>query len=106
MSALAQPLPREMVLVVDDDPEIVTFLATLLELEGIESQVATSAPVAAASPLPMAAPIPGEGRDSLGTGAGVSFGAGVVAGFCSSGVGFRSGGDGSVTWPWYPTSPA
>ena len=34
------------VLVVDDDPEIVTFLATLLELEGIESQVATSAAAA------------------------------------------------------------
>ena len=31
------------VLVVDDDPEIVTFLSTLLELEGIESSVATSA---------------------------------------------------------------
>jgi len=46
VSALAQPLPREMVLVVDDDPEIVTFLATLLELEGIESQVATSAAAA------------------------------------------------------------
>src|SRR5256885_3962951 len=28
------------VLVVDDDPEIVTFLSTLLELEGIESSVA------------------------------------------------------------------
>jgi len=37
--------PRS-VLVVDDDPEIVTFLATLLELEGIESQVATSAAAA------------------------------------------------------------
>ena len=46
MSALAQPLPREMVLVVDDDPEIVTFLSTLLELEGIESSVATSAAAA------------------------------------------------------------
>lgn len=34
------------VLVVDDDPEIVTFLATLLELEGIESEVATSAAAA------------------------------------------------------------
>ncbi len=34
------------VLVVDDDPEIVTFLATLLELEGIESTVATSAAAA------------------------------------------------------------
>jgi CheY-like chemotaxis protein len=37
---------RASVLVVDDDPEIVTFLATLLELEGIESQVATSAAAA------------------------------------------------------------
>jgi CheY-like chemotaxis protein len=35
-------------MVVDDDPEIVTFLATLLELEGIESQVATSAAAAIA----------------------------------------------------------
>jgi DNA-binding response OmpR family regulator len=34
------------VLVVDDDPEIGTFLATLLELEGIESSVATSAAAA------------------------------------------------------------
>jgi CheY-like chemotaxis protein len=34
------------VLVVDDDPEIVTFLSTLLELEGIESSVATSAAAA------------------------------------------------------------
>ena len=33
-------------LVVDDDPEIVTFLSTLLELEGIESSVATSAAAA------------------------------------------------------------
>jgi CheY-like chemotaxis protein len=40
--------PRKRVLVVDDDPEIVTFLATLLELEGIESQVATSANAALA----------------------------------------------------------
>jgi CheY-like chemotaxis protein len=39
---------RKRVLVVDDDPEIVTFLATLLELEGIESQVATSANAALA----------------------------------------------------------
>ena len=46
MSAVAQQLPRSRVLVVDDDPEIVTFLATLLELEGIESQVATSAAAA------------------------------------------------------------
>jgi CheY-like chemotaxis protein len=37
---------RARVLVVDDDPEIVTFLATLLELEGIESEVATSAAAA------------------------------------------------------------
>jgi CheY-like chemotaxis protein len=34
------------VLVVDDDPEIVTFLSTLLEREGIESSVATSAAAA------------------------------------------------------------
>src|SRR5438067_1578484 len=33
-------------LVAGDDPEIGTFLATLLELEGIESQVATSAAAA------------------------------------------------------------
>ena len=46
MSAVAQQLPRTRVLVVDDDPEIVTFLATLLELEGIESQVVTSAAAA------------------------------------------------------------
>ena len=46
MSAALQPGPRSRVLVVDDDPEIVTFLATLLELEGIESQVATSAAAA------------------------------------------------------------
>ena len=45
MSA-AEQLARTRVLVVDDDPEIVTFLATLLELEGIESQVATSAAAA------------------------------------------------------------
>ncbi len=37
---------RQRVLVVDDDPEIVTFLATLLELEGIDSTVATSAAAA------------------------------------------------------------
>jgi CheY-like chemotaxis protein len=43
-----QSHPRKRVLVVDDDPEIVTFLATLLELEGIESQVATSANAALA----------------------------------------------------------
>ena len=46
MSALLQRALRARVLVVDDDPEIVTFLATLLELEGIESQVATSAAAA------------------------------------------------------------
>jgi CheY-like chemotaxis protein len=46
MSAVLQESPRTRVLVVDDDPEIVTFLATLLELEGIESQVATSAAAA------------------------------------------------------------
>ncbi len=46
MSAALQHAPRSRVLVVDDDPEIVTFLATLLELEGIESQVATSAAAA------------------------------------------------------------
>ena len=43
------PTPRAVpahVLVVDDDPEIVTFLATLLELEGIASTVATSAAAA------------------------------------------------------------
>jgi CheY-like chemotaxis protein len=34
------------VLVVDDDPEIVTFLSTLLELEGLQAQVATSATAA------------------------------------------------------------
>jgi CheY-like chemotaxis protein len=44
--AARQDVPRARVLVVDDDPEIVTFLATLLELEGIESQVATSAAAA------------------------------------------------------------
>ena len=46
MTAAAEVLSRARVLVVDDDPEIVTFLATLLELEGIESQVATSAAAA------------------------------------------------------------
>lgn len=46
MSAALQADPRARVLVVDDDPEIVTFLATLLELEGIDSQVATSAAAA------------------------------------------------------------
>ena len=52
MSAAAtQPkLPKAplagRVLVVDDDPEIVTFLCTLLELEGLQASVATSAPAA------------------------------------------------------------
>ena len=46
LSAVLKTAPRSRVLVVDDDPEIVTFLATLLELEGIESQVATSAAAA------------------------------------------------------------
>jgi CheY-like chemotaxis protein len=48
MSAALDHAARSRVLVVDDDPEIVTFLATLLELEGIESQVATSAAAAQA----------------------------------------------------------
>src|SRR5438105_5636802 len=46
-AALQQKPPRTQltgrVLVVDDDPEIVTFLCTLLELEGLEAAVATSA---------------------------------------------------------------
>jgi CheY-like chemotaxis protein len=46
MSAAAEHALRQRVLVVDDDAEIVTFLATLLELEGIESTVATSAAAA------------------------------------------------------------
>jgi CheY-like chemotaxis protein len=46
MSAAEEPMLRRRVLVVDDDPEIVTFLATLLELEGIDSTVATSAAAA------------------------------------------------------------
>lgn len=37
---------RFHVLVVDDDPEILTFLSTLLELEGIEATLATSADAA------------------------------------------------------------
>ena len=48
MTPAPHATPRKRVLVVDDDPEIVTFLATLLELEGIESQVATSANAALA----------------------------------------------------------
>jgi CheY-like chemotaxis protein len=46
VSAAEEPMLRRRVLVVDDDPEIVTFLATLLELEGIDSTVATSAAAA------------------------------------------------------------
>jgi CheY-like chemotaxis protein len=46
VSAAEEPMMRRRVLVVDDDPEIVTFLATLLELEGIDSTVATSAAAA------------------------------------------------------------
>ena len=46
MSAAVDLGLRRRVLVVDDDPEIVTFLATLLELEGIDSTVATSAAAA------------------------------------------------------------
>jgi CheY-like chemotaxis protein len=46
MTAAAEQVLRQRVLVVDDDTEIVTFLATLLELEGIESTVATSAAAA------------------------------------------------------------
>jgi CheY-like chemotaxis protein len=37
---------RARVLIVDDDPEILTFLSTLLDLEGIEPLVATSAAAA------------------------------------------------------------
>ncbi len=55
MSAASKEAARSRVLVVDDDPEIVTFLATLLELEGIESQVATSA-AAALEKLKLAVP--------------------------------------------------
>lgn len=46
MTAALEQALRQRVLVVDDDAEIVTFLATLLELEGIESTVATSAAAA------------------------------------------------------------
>ena len=46
MSAAEERSLRRRVLVVDDDPEIFTFLATLLELEGIDSTVATSAAAA------------------------------------------------------------
>ena len=42
-ASLAQ---RARVLIVDDDTEILTFLSTLLELEGIEPLVATSAKAA------------------------------------------------------------
>src|SRR2546428_12249311 len=46
MSAAEKRGVRQGVLVVDDDAEVVTFLATLLELEGIDSTVATSAAAA------------------------------------------------------------
>ena len=46
MTAATEQALRQRVLVVDDAAEIVTFLATLLELEGIESTVATSAAAA------------------------------------------------------------
>jgi CheY-like chemotaxis protein len=46
MTPAAEQALRQRVLVVDDDAEIVTFLATLLELEGIDSTVATSAAAA------------------------------------------------------------
>jgi CheY-like chemotaxis protein len=36
-------VPPGPVLVVDDDPEILNFLATLLDLEGIDSRLASSA---------------------------------------------------------------
>ncbi len=39
-------LPHGPVLVVDDDPEILNFLSTLLDLEGIETRLATSAQAA------------------------------------------------------------
>ena len=42
----AHPVALGPVLVVDDDPEILNFLATLLDLEGIESRLATSAAAA------------------------------------------------------------
>jgi two-component system OmpR family response regulator len=42
----APPAGLGPVLVVDDDPEILNFLATLLDLEGIESRLATSAAAA------------------------------------------------------------
>lgn len=45
-AAAALPVPRGPVLVVDDDPEILNFLSTLLELEGIEHTLATSAALA------------------------------------------------------------
>jgi DNA-binding response OmpR family regulator len=46
VSEATQSAARARVLVVDDDPEILTFLSTLLELEGIEPLVATSAAAA------------------------------------------------------------
>jgi CheY-like chemotaxis protein len=47
MSDAAQHIGhRARVLIVDDDPEILTFLSTLLDLEGIEPLVATSAAAA------------------------------------------------------------
>ena len=59
MSGAPQKTPKPplsgRVLVVDDDPEIVTFLCTLLELEGLQASVATSAP-AALEQLRMAQP--------------------------------------------------
>jgi len=48
-AAQVQPPTAQLsgnVLVVDDDPEIVTFLCTLLEMEGLTAWVATSAPAA------------------------------------------------------------
>lgn len=46
MSTAEVPAGRPRVLIVDDDTEILTFLSTLLELEGIEPIVATSAAAA------------------------------------------------------------
>ena len=39
----ALPHPRPAILLVDDDTEICQFLATLLDLEGFEPRIATSA---------------------------------------------------------------